>query len=139
MKFFAGNDTFYRRLYDLTLRRCGSTIHKRWNIITELILSHYFFFISLIGATFFLSFGSFLILAVSNNFVFFLKRWNFQDKKLKDELIKDIEHEFGSNIFYHKKLLQKASKHLKIVRDSYRKSVIVNLKYEHPPFVLVRD
>ena len=71
--------------------------------------------------------------------MFFLKRWNFQDQNLKDELIKDIEHEFGSNIFYHKKLLQKASKHLKVVRDSYRKSLILNLKYEHPPFVLVRD
>ena len=62
-----------------------------------------------------------------------------QDKKLKDELIKDLEHEFGINIFYHKKLLQKASKHLKVVRDSYRKSLILNLKYEHPPFVSVRD
>ena len=89
--------------------------------------------------TFFLSFKSFLILAISNNFVFFLKRWNFQDKKLKDKLIKDIEHEFGSNIFYHKKLLQKASRHLKVVRDTYRKSLVHNLKYECPPFVSVMD
>ena len=71
--------------------------------------------------------------------MFFLKRWNFQDQNLKDELIKDIEHEFGSNIFYHKKLLEKASRHLKVVRYSYRKNLILNLKYEHPPFVLVRD
>ena len=71
--------------------------------------------------------------------MFFLKRLNFQDKKLKDELIKDIEHDFGSNIFYHKKLLQKASKHLKVVRDSYRKSLILNPKYERPPFVSVRN
>ena len=71
--------------------------------------------------------------------MFFLKRWNFQDHNLKDELIKDIEHEFGSNIFYHKKLLQKASRHLKVVRDSYRKSLVLNPKYEHPPFVSVRD
>ena len=62
-----------------------------------------------------------------------------QDKKLKYQLIKDLEHEFGINIFYHKKLLQKASKHLKVVRDSYRKSLILNPKYEHPPFIAVRD
>ena len=139
MTFFAGNDTFYRKLYDLTLRRFEPTIHTRWNIISELILSHYFFFISLIGATFFLSFRSFLLLAISNNFVFILKRWNLRDKKLKDQLIKDLEHEFGSNIFYHKKLLQKASKHLKVVRDSYRKSLVLNLKFENPPFIVVRD
>ena len=108
--------------------------HHNWTNFIPL-----FFFISLIGATFFLSFGSFLILAISNNFVFFLKRWNFQDQNLKDELIKDIEHEFGSNIFYHKKLLQKASKHLKVVRDSYRKSLVLNPKYKCPPFVSVRD
>ena len=71
--------------------------------------------------------------------MFFLKRWNFQDKKLKDELIKDIENEFGSNIFDHKKLLQKASKHLKVVRDSYRKSLVLNPKYERRPFIVVRD
>ena len=71
--------------------------------------------------------------------MFFLKRWNYQDQKLKDELIKDIEHEFGSNISDRKKFLQKASKHLKVVRDTYRKSGILNPKYEHPPFVSVRD
>ena len=71
--------------------------------------------------------------------MFFLKRWNFQDKKLKDQLIKDLEHEFGINIFHHKKMLQKACKHLKIVRDSYRKSLVQNLKYERPPFIVVRE
>ena len=71
--------------------------------------------------------------------MFFLKRWNFHDQNLKDELIKDIEHEFGSNIFYHKKLLQKDSRHLKVVRDSYRKSLVLNPKYKHPPFVSMRD
>jgi hypothetical protein len=71
--------------------------------------------------------------------VFFLKRWNYQSQELKDELIKDIEHEFGSNIFDHNKLLQKACRHLKVVRDTYRKSLILNLKYKHPPFVLVRE
>ena len=71
--------------------------------------------------------------------MFFLKRWNLQEKKLKDQLIKDLEHEFGINIFYHKKFLQKASKHLKVVRDSYRKSLIQNVKYEHPPFIAMRE
>ena len=60
-------------------------------------------------------------------------------KKLKDHLIKDLEHEFGINIFDEKKMLQKSCKHLKIVRDSYRKSLIHNLKYEHPPFIAVRE
>lgn len=100
MTLFGGNDTFYKKLYDLTLQIFGPTIHTRWNIISELILSHYFSFISLIGATFFLSFGTFLLLVISNNIVFFLKRWNLQDKKLKDQLIKDLQHEFAINIFY---------------------------------------
>ena len=60
-------------------------------------------------------------------------------KKLKDQLIKDLEHEFGINIFDEKKSLEKACKHLKIVRDSYRKSLIQNLKYECPPFIEVRE
>jgi hypothetical protein len=65
--------------------------------------------------------------------------WNYQSQTLKDELIKDIEDEFGSNIFDQKKLLQKAARHLKVVRDTYRKSLVHNPKYERPPFVLVRD
>ena len=57
MTLFVGNDTFYKKLNDLMLQTFGLTIRTRWNIISELILSHYFiFFISLIGATFFLSF-----------------------------------------------------------------------------------
>ena len=103
MTFFARNDTFYKKLYDLTLQIFKPTIHTRWNIISELILPHYFFLKSLIGATFFLSFGSFLLLALSNNFMFCLKRWNLQEKKLKDQLIKDLKHEFGTNIFDDKK------------------------------------
>ena len=43
MNFFAGNDTFYKKLYDLTLQKFRPTIHTRSNIISELILSHYFF------------------------------------------------------------------------------------------------
>ena len=42
--FLVGNDTFYKKLYDLTLQIFGPTIRTRWNIISELILSHYFFF-----------------------------------------------------------------------------------------------
>ena len=62
-----------------------------------------------------------------------------QEKKLKDQLIKDLEHEFGSNVCDEKKILEKASKHLKVVRDTYRKSLIQNLKYKCPPFILVRE
>ena len=70
---------------------------------------------------------------------FFLKGGTSKIKKLKDELIKDIEHDFGSNIFDHKKLLQKECKHLKVLRDSYRKSLVLNLKYKRPPFIAVRE
>ena len=66
--------------------------------------------------------------------MFFLKRWNYQHQNLKDEIIKDIEHEFD-----HKKLLQKASRHLKVVRNSFRKSLVLNPKYKRPPFVSVRN
>ena len=62
-----------------------------------------------------------------------------QEKKLKDQLIKDLEHEFGSNVCDEKKILEKASKHLKVVRDTYRKSLVQNLKYERPPFISVRE
>ena len=70
--------------------------------------------------------------------MFFLKRWNLQDKLLKDKLIKDLEHEFGK-IFEEKKILEKFVKHLKTVRDSYGRSLIQNPKYECPPFISVRD
>ena len=62
-----------------------------------------------------------------------------QEKKLKDQLIKDLEQEFGNNIFDEKKILETACKHLKNVRDSYRKSLVQNPKYERPPFIAVRD
>ena len=51
--------------------------------------------------------------------------------------IKYLELEFG-NIFKEKKILEKASKHLNTMRDSYR-SLIHNPKYECAPFILVRD
>ena len=35
--------------------------------------------------------------------------------------------------------MEKVAKHLKIVRDSYRKSLIKNLKYKCPPFIVVRE
>ena len=35
--------------------------------------------------------------------------------------------------------MEKAAKHLKTMRDSYRRSLIQNPKYEHPPFIAVRD
>ena len=35
--------------------------------------------------------------------------------------------------------MEKATKHLKTMRDSYRKSLFQNLKYECPTFIVVRD
>ena len=59
-------------------------------------------------------------------------------RKKKDQLIKDLEHEFH-NIYEEKKFLEKATKYLKTMRDSYRRSLIQNPKYEHPPFIATRD
>ena len=69
---------------------------------------------------------------------FFLKGGTCKKKKLKDQLIKDLEHEFG-NIFEEKKILEKSTKHLKTMRDSYRMILVQNPKYEHPPFIAMRD
>ena len=40
------------------------------------------------------------------------------------------------NIFDSSLLLKRASKHIKIVRDQYRRGLKDNPKYEHPPIIL---
>ena len=59
-------------------------------------------------------------------------------KKLKDQFIKDLEHEFG-NIFKEKNFFEKTKKYLNTMRESHRRNLIHNPKYKHPPFIVVRE
>ena len=68
-------------------------------------------------------------------FFFLLKRWNNQQKKLKDELIESMTQLFGPRAFERRKLLEKAGLCLKYIRDQYRKNLQVNPRYERLPYV----
>jgi hypothetical protein len=67
---------------------------------------------------------------------FLLKRWNNQDKKLKDDLVESMTQLFGPHAFERNKLLEKAGLCLKYIRDQYRKNLQVNPRHERPPYVL---
>ena len=66
---------------------------------------------------------------------FLLKRWNQQEKKLKDDLVDSMTQLFGPRAFERNKLLEKASSYLKYIRDQYRKNLQDNLRYERLPYV----
>ena len=67
--------------------------------------------------------------------LFLLKRWNNQDKKLKDDLIESMTQLFGPHAFERNKLLEKSGSCLKYIRDQYRKHLHDNPRYERPPYV----
>ena len=46
-----------------------------------------------------------------------------------------MEEFFGQNILNKAQLLKKYCKHLKTMRDQYRRALKLNPKYEHPPMV----
>ena len=55
--------------------------------------------------------------------------------ELKNQLITLFEEKFGKNIFHTGLLLKRAAKHLKTVRDQYRRSLKDNPKYDRPPMI----
>ena len=55
--------------------------------------------------------------------------------ELKNQLIASIEEKFGKNIFDTGLLLKRAAKHIKTVRDQYRRALKDNPKYNHPPMI----
>ena len=59
--------------------------------------------------------------------------WNKEPKSLKDDLTNRLVGLFGKDTFDTSKVLQKAGKHLKIVRYQYRVHLEKNPRYEHPP------
>ena len=61
--------------------------------------------------------------------------WNKQPKVLKDDLTNHLVSLFGKDTFDTSKVLQKARKHIKIVRDQYRVHLEKNPRYEHPPMI----
>ena len=60
---------------------------------------------------------------------------NKQPKDLKDDLTNHLVSLFGKDTFDTLKVLQKAGKHLKIVRDKYRVHLEKNPRYERPPMI----
>ena len=58
--------------------------------------------------------------------------WNKQPKNLKTNHLVSL---FGKDTFDTSKVLQKAGKHLKIIRDQYRVHLENNPRYERPPMI----
>ena len=65
--------------------------------------------------------------------------WNKQPKALKDDLTNCLVSLFEKDTFNTSKVLQKAGKHLKIVRDQYRVHLEKNHMYECPPMIPSRE
>ena len=55
--------------------------------------------------------------------------------ELKNQLIASIEEKFGENIFDTGLLLIRVEKHIKTVRDQYRRALKDNPKYDRPPMI----
>ena len=55
--------------------------------------------------------------------------------ELKNQLIASFEEKFGKNIFDTGLLLKRETKHIKTVRDQYRRALKDNPKYDHPPMI----
>ena len=55
--------------------------------------------------------------------------------ELKNQLIIYFEEKFGKNIFDIGLLLKRASKHIKTVRDQYRRALKDNPKHDRPPMI----
>ena len=66
---------------------------------------------------------------------FLLKRWNQQEKKLKDDLVDSMTQLFGPHAFKRNKLLEKDGLYLKYIRDQYRKNLRYKSRYERLPYV----
>ena len=62
-------------------------------------------------------------------------RWDRQLKALKDERTDRLVGLFRKDTFDTSKVLQKAGKHLKIVRGKYRVHLENNPRYECPPMI----
>ena len=61
--------------------------------------------------------------------------WNKQPKYLKDDLTNHLVSLFGKYTFDTSKVLQKAGKHIKIVRDQYMVHLEKKPRYERPSMI----
>ena len=66
-------------------------------------------------------------------------RWEKQAKYLEDELTNRLVDMFEKDTFDTLKVLQKAGKHTKIVRDQYRVHLEKNPRYERSPMIPSRE
>ena len=55
--------------------------------------------------------------------------------ELKNQLIASFDEKFGKNIFDNGLLLKRAAKHIKTVRDQYRRALKDNPKYDRPAMI----
>jgi hypothetical protein len=62
-------------------------------------------------------------------------RWNFQNSNLKKELMDYLEGLFGVDTFNKKMVTPAAGEYLKYTQDVYRRSLVGNSRYEHPPTI----
>ena len=61
--------------------------------------------------------------------------WIKQPKALNDDMTNHLDSMFEKDTFDTSKVLQKAGKHLNIVRDQYRVHLEKNPRYERPPMI----
>jgi hypothetical protein len=66
-------------------------------------------------------------------------RWNFQNSKLKKELMDYLEDLFGVDTFNKKVVTSVADEYLKYTQDVYRQILIGNPRYERPPSIPERE
>ena len=55
--------------------------------------------------------------------------------ELKNQLIASLEEKYRKNIFDTGLLLKRVAKHIKTIRDQYRRALKDNPKYDHPPMI----
>ena len=55
--------------------------------------------------------------------------------ELKNQLIASFDEKFGKNIFDNGLLLKRAAKHIKTMRDQYRRALKDNPKYDRPAMI----
>jgi hypothetical protein len=66
-------------------------------------------------------------------------RWNFQNSNLEKELMDYLEGLFGVDTFNKETVTFAMGEYLKYTQDVYRRSLVGNPRYGHPPSIPERE
>jgi hypothetical protein len=67
------------------------------------------------------------------------ERWNSHNSNLKKELMDYLESLFGVDTFNNTLVIATAGQYLKYMRETYRKHLKTNDRYEHPLMIPERE